>query len=165
MDWNPVLPLHLPDGMLSCDLLNCLSVHLIWPRVEPSQGQERSQISKGPFSEYDLIQGWILRTPLGRWSQDLCPFSVASCYPTKLGFSAPCTETSQLITASASGGRNQLLFCEMNLQGDGGRCLQICLPSSGFGAKFKTLGRTVWSTEMLVGQIFIGGLQAFVVRF
>ena len=34
----------------------------------------------------------------------------------------------------------------------------ICLPNSGLGAKFKTLGRTGWHSEMLVGQVLIGGI-------
>ena len=44
-------------------------------------------------------------------------------------------------------------------------CPQICLTDSAFGAKFKRLGRRGWHTEMLVGQVLIGGLQAFMVRF
>ena len=48
----------------------------------------------------------------------------------------------------------------------GGVWPQISLPNSGFGAKFKRLGRTGWNAETLVGQVLIGGLQAFMmVRF
>ena len=47
----------------------------------------------------------------------------------------------------------------------GGTCPQICLPSSGFGAKFKRLGRTGWCAETLAGKVLIGGLQAFMVKF
>ena len=39
-----------------------------------------------------------------------------------------------------------------------GLCPQICLPDSGFGAKFKRLGRKGWHVETLVGQVLIGGL-------
>ena len=42
---------------------------------------------------------------------------------------------------------------------------QICIPDSGFGVRFKRLGSMGWSTEILVGQALIGGLQAFMVRF
>ena len=57
------------------------------------------------------------------------------------------------------------LFCEINLQGDGGVHPHISYSHSGFGAKFKRLGRTDWQLEKLVGQVLIGGLQAFTVRF
>ena len=53
----------------------------------------------------------------------------------------------------------------MDLQADEDMCLQICLSDSGFGAKFKRLGRTGWHAETLVGQVLIGGPQAFMVRF
>uniref|UniRef100_A0A9L0II71 Lysosomal-associated transmembrane protein 4B n=1 Tax=Equus asinus TaxID=9793 RepID=A0A9L0II71_EQUAS len=42
-------------------------------------------------------------------------------------------------------------------------CPQICLFNSGFGVEFKRLGRTGWHVEMLVEQVLIGGLQAFMI--
>ena len=62
-------------------------------------------------------------------------------------------------------GTNQLLFCKIDLQGVRGMCPLICLPDSGFGAKFKGLGSIGCRLETLVGQFLIGGLQAFMVRF
>ena len=61
--------------------------------------------------------------------------------------------------------KKSALFRELHLQGD-----RVCVPldlSPQFRirGKFKRLGRTGWHVEMLVGQVLIGGLQAFMVRF
>lgn len=62
-------------------------------------------------------------------------------------------------------GTHQLLFCEIHLQGDKGHVPSDLSPHSGFGAKFKGLGRTGWPAETLMGQALVGGLQAFMGRF
>ena len=67
--------------------------------------------------------------------------------------------------APAFEGRNQLYSARLISRETGGVCPQICLPDSGFGTKFKKLGRTGWHAETLVGHVSIGGLQVFMVRF
>ena len=44
-------------------------------------------------------------------------------------------------------------------------CALRSVPDSEFGVKFKRIGRTDWHVETLVGQVLIGGLPAFIVRF
>lgn len=75
-------------------------------------------------------------------------------------FLARCAFKNQLIMASALEGESFILQ-----DSSSGRQREISLPDSGFGVKLKRLGRTCWHTEMLVGQVLIGGLQAFMVRF
>ena len=72
---------------------------------------------------------------------------------------------SQLITVSDFEKRDQLYSVRLTYRETGGTCPQVCLPDSGFGVKFKRLGRTGWHVETLVGQALIGELQAFMVRF
>ena len=71
----------------------------------------------------------------------------------------------RLIMASAFGKRDQLYSVRQTCKETECVCLQICLSNSGFGAKFKRLGRTGQYVETLVGQLLIGGLQEFVVMF
>ena len=51
--------------------------------------------------------------------------------------------------ASAFGKRDQLYSARSICRETGGVCPQICLPDSGFGVKFKRLGRRGWHAEML----------------
>ena len=67
--------------------------------------------------------------------------------------------------ASAFGKRNQLYSVRSIFREDRGHVPSDLYPDSGFGAKFKRLGRTGWHADTLVGQVLIDGLQAFMVRF
>uniref|UniRef100_A0A8C4PP43 3-oxoacid CoA-transferase n=1 Tax=Equus asinus asinus TaxID=83772 RepID=A0A8C4PP43_EQUAS len=61
--------------------------------------------------------------------------------------------------------RNQLYSVRSICRETGGVCPQIFLPNSGFGVKFKRLGRPGWHTEMLMGQVLIGGFLGCVCYF
>ena len=82
-----------------------------------------------------------------------------------IGFSCPMCINKPFIMASAFGKRDQLYSARSICQETGAMCPQICLLDSRFGAKFKRLRRTGWHAEVLAGQVLIGGLQAFMVRF
>ena len=101
---------------------------------------------------------------LGGWSQDLGPFVVTSFHHTKLGSLLMCTNE-PINDGIWLKGENQLYSVKATCGETGGRCPEICLPSPGFGVEFKRLGRLCWHTEMLVGQVLIGGLQVFMVTF
>ena len=74
------------------------------------------------FSELSVSSPENLMQSLAHYNRvtPCVPWCLCSC--TKLRFSAPCTQTSQLIMASAFGRRSQPLFCETDLQGEQGVC-------------------------------------------
>ena len=93
------------------------------------------------------------------------PWTWWACYPTKLRFSYPMCINKSVNCGISFGDRNQFYSVRLVCREIEGICPKICFCSSGFGAKFKRLGRTGWHAEMLGGQVSTGGLQAFLVRF
>ena len=99
------------------------------------------------------------------WASGTRVLCKCTCYCTKMGFSYPTHINKPINYGVSFWERNQFYSMKLICRETGDLCPQICLPDSGFGVKFNRLQRTGWHTEMLAGQVLIGGLQAFMVRW
>ena len=82
-----------------------------------------------------------------------------------MGFSSPMHINKPINYGISFWERNELSSVRLICRETVDMCPQICPRNVGFGGKFKRLKRTDWYMETLAGQVLIGGLQVFMVKF